>query len=528
MSESHAHYAAHLSTGKNFTNRYRGTCPSFTQQPTMTAAVTDSMLGRVISIDMLLDDVLLEIFDFYVGEDLLTQKGMPVDVWRTLVHVCRRWRSLVFGSPRHLKLRLVCTYRTPTRKTLDVWPALPLIIHGHTSKFVMDNLIAALERRDRVCKINLRYYDSSESEKIWAAMQEPFPELTHLWFEARNKARPGGDERWELLTRPVPQHVSDSFLGGSAPRLQFIWMNAVRLQGLQKLLLSTTHLVELRLSDIPDYISSQRIATCLSALTSLQTLSLVFQHDLHLPYQESRHPSPPTRVVLPALRYFQFTGISKYLENLIDLIDAPELNKLSITFNQRVSNTPELARFVSRMPKLGVPYEARMAFHDYRIAIKIMVRLPSQTFGHELLDVGISSRDIRHLPTSDELDSQLSSLAQVCASLSPIVSTVENLSIYEAPYSTLDWSQDTETTRWLDLLRPFIAVKNLYLFEEFTARIASAMEDLDEGSITEPLPGLQNIFVQGFHHSGYLEEGIERFIAARRFIGHPIAVSTWD
>jgi hypothetical protein len=39
------------------------------------------MLGWVVSIDMLPDDVLLEIFDFYVGKDLLTQKGILVDVW---------------------------------------------------------------------------------------------------------------------------------------------------------------------------------------------------------------------------------------------------------------------------------------------------------------------------------------------------------------------------------------------------------------------------------------------------------------
>jgi hypothetical protein len=50
----------------------------------------------------------------------------------------------------------------------------------------VDNLIAALERRDRVCKIDLRYY-SPESGKFWAAMQEPFPELTHLWLETRGR-----------------------------------------------------------------------------------------------------------------------------------------------------------------------------------------------------------------------------------------------------------------------------------------------------------------------------------------------------
>ena len=520
MSESHARYAAHPSTGKNLTNRYRRTCLSFTQHPTM----TDSMLGGVIPIDMLPDDVLLEIFDFYVGVDLLTQKGMPVDVWRTLVHVCRRWRSLVFGSPRRLKLRLVCVPRTPTRKTLYVWPALPLIIYGHASTFVMDNLIAALERRDRVCKIDLRYYINPEMGNFWTAMQEPFPELTHLWFEARGKAR--SLEDWEMEP-PGAQDISDSFLGGSAPLLQFLWMNAVRLQGLQKLLLSATHLIELHLIEIPDYISSQRTATCLSALTSLQTLFLAFQHHHYPPYQESRHPSPPTRIVLPALRYFHFTGVSKYLENLVTQIDAPELDKLSITFSKRASNTPELAQFVGRMPKLGVPYEARMVFHDLRVAIS--VRLPSQIFSHQLLDVGITSGDFRDIPTSEELESQLSSLAQVCASLSPTVSTVENLYIYEASSSALTWSDDMESTGWLDLFRSFIALKNLYLFEAFVPRIASALEDLEEGSTTELLPGLQNIFVRRFQPSGHIqEEGIRQFIAARRRIGHPIEISAWD
>ena len=484
------------------------------------------MLGRVISVEVLPDDVLLEIFDFYVGVDLLIQKGILVDVWRTLVHVCRRWRSLVFGSPRRLKLRLVCIHRTPTRKTLDVWPALPLIISGHTSTFVMDNLIAALERRDRVCKIDLRYYTSLESGGFWAAMQEPFPELTHLWFEARGQGR-SGDEESEWLVHPGEQDVSDSFLGGSAPRLQFFWMNAVRLQGLQKLLLSATHLIDLHLIDIPDYISSQRMATCLSVLTSLQTLSLAFGHHIYPPYKESRHSSPSTRIVLPALTYFQFSGVSEYLENLTALIDTPGLNRLSITFNQRVSSTPELAQFVSRMPILGLPYEARMVFHDFGVAIK--VRLPSQIFGHELLDVGISSGDFRDFHTYGELGSQLSSLAQVCASLLPTVSTVENLYIYEAPSSALTWGEDTESTQWLKLLRPFIALKNLYLFKNIVPRIASALEDLEEeDSISELLPSLQNIFVQGLQSSGHTEEGIREFIAARRRIGHPISVSTCD
>ena len=58
---------------------------------------------------MLSDDVLLGMFDFYVDEDGETKED--VEVWQVLVHVCRRWRSIVFGSPRRLNLQLFCTSR---------------------------------------------------------------------------------------------------------------------------------------------------------------------------------------------------------------------------------------------------------------------------------------------------------------------------------------------------------------------------------------------------------------------------------
>jgi hypothetical protein len=65
-------------------------------------------VGRVLTIDNLPDDVLLEIFDFYfpvLGYQYFHTKRI-VESWQSLVHVCRRWRCLVFGSPRRLNLRL--------------------------------------------------------------------------------------------------------------------------------------------------------------------------------------------------------------------------------------------------------------------------------------------------------------------------------------------------------------------------------------------------------------------------------------
>jgi hypothetical protein len=151
---------------------------------------------------MLLDVALLDIFDFYLGNTYEKQ------AWQTLVHVCRNWRNVVFGSPRRLNLRLVCRDTTPARETLDVWPLLPIIIWAHFSTTLdAGNIIAALERNDRVCKMDIFDVPSSGAEKVLAALQQPFPALTDLryGFQFQKEITPG---------------VRASFLGGPSPGLQ--------------------------------------------------------------------------------------------------------------------------------------------------------------------------------------------------------------------------------------------------------------------------------------------------------------------
>ena len=187
-------------------------------------------VGRVISTDTLSDDVLLAMFDFCADEYQDTKEERGVAVTGTPC-VCRRWRTIVFGSPRHLNLRLVCTENTPVRDTLEVWPPFPLVTHTSLSEGVGD-IVAVLEHRDRVDRIYFSRADHSALETVLAAMLEPFPDLRVL----------SRDE-----TLPV---VPDSFLGGSAPRLRVFALSGITFPGLPKLLLSTTRLVYLRLSDI--------------------------------------------------------------------------------------------------------------------------------------------------------------------------------------------------------------------------------------------------------------------------------------
>ena len=221
------------------------------------------------TLHILPDDVLLEIFNFL----LMTWFGLHGRIrgWQVLTHVCRRWRSVVFQSPRRLNLRILCTPKTPARDALDLWPPLPLVIYDprgipkHTSG--LDNILAALEHNYRACQIDLRYLTSSQLGHVTnsAAIQESFPELTDL------RLRILLDDK----SRPI---LPDSFLGGTAPRLRSLNLYDVPFPGLPKLLLSTTQLVNLDLYCIPHsgYIPPEVMATTLSALTSLDSLRLHF------------------------------------------------------------------------------------------------------------------------------------------------------------------------------------------------------------------------------------------------------------
>jgi len=90
------------------------------------------------------------------------------------------------------------------------------------------------------------------------------------------------------------------------------------------------------------------------------------------------------------------------------------------------------------------------------------------------------------------------------------------------------WQDDVENTLWLDLLRSFVAVKNLYLSGECISRIAPALQELVGGRTTEVLPTLENIFLEGFQTSGFLHGDIEKFVATRQLTNHPVTVSGSD
>jgi hypothetical protein len=218
----------------------------------------------------------------------------------------------------------------------------------------VDDVIAGLEHNDRISQINLDVYGintTSQTEKLWTATQVPFPELAFLRLS------------FEFAFSPCGPVLPDSFLGGSAPRLRYFYLDAIPFPGLPKLLLSATHLVQLYLHNIPHpgYISPEAIATCLSALPSLEILRLDFESPQSHPDLKSRRPFPLTRSVLPTLTNFWFRGLNEYLEEFVARIDVPQLSSTTL-FDDIDFDTPGLNQFISRTATLGGYDEARLIF----------------------------------------------------------------------------------------------------------------------------------------------------------------------
>ncbi|KAI9460449.1 hypothetical protein F5148DRAFT_1377375 [Russula earlei] len=448
-----------------------------------------------VTINTLPDDVLVEIFHFYVNLWRIGTNG-----WHTLVHVCQRWRHVVFASPRRLNLRLEYGGKRPMSEMLEVWPALPVEISYGSDLAVSnswENVALALEseHRHRICQINLLDIPPSKWERFAAAMQKPLPELSHLVFSAEKN---------------TVTSLSDSFLGGSAPLLRELRLEDCPFPGIITLLLSASQLVVLDLWFIPDsgYISPQDLVTALSVLSRLEILHLGFESPLS---PASRPPPPLTRSVLAALTRLEFQGVHEYLEDLLAQIEAPLLNKLHVTFFMDIDFVlPQLLRLITHAESFNSCHRAAVRTSDSKIRFKIFRESPL----FPDLSLEISCR---------EFDRQLASLAQVCSSSFPLLSALVQLDITGyAPQSR--WEDDMETTEWLEFLAPFTAMKDLRLSDEVAPHVCQALERLAEERVAEVLPALQNIFLRD---PDLEPKYIGGFVCARNLSGHPVEVYRW-
>ncbi|KAH9037544.1 hypothetical protein EDB84DRAFT_1138083 [Lactarius hengduanensis] len=453
-----------------------------------------STQGYTTTIGILPDNILLEIFDFYRND----HDYLPAWKWHLLVHVCQTWRQLIFASPLRLDLKILCTYGTPVRTHLGIWPAFPIIIRYSNLWTPItpndeDNIISALEHRDRVCDVGLVELGSSRLEKLVTMMQEPFPVLARLYICS--------------ILKDLPS-IPAKFLGGSAPCLQEISLSRIPFP---TLLLSVSDLVRLDLSDIPatGYVSPEAMVACLATLPRLDHLAIGFRSDTSRP--DRIRPLPMTRTVLPALTSFHFVGASEYLEDLVAQIDGPQLNQITIEYLRLVDyQATQLSKFIDRSvgPKLTLSRHAGVLFSGRSVMFSVYphVYRPSLDWPppEALVSYGFVDWHALHLD-----------IARLVSHFPTTLSHVLHLDIGAGVGRSLNMGD----VDWLRLLHQFSTVQTLRLGCGPVEHVALALEDISGELITEVLPSLDLVCMERQPAST-----IEKFIAARELSGCPVIV----
>jgi hypothetical protein len=413
---------------------------------------------------MLDDDVLLNIFRHNLDE--------TPRFWPTLACVCRRWRQIVLISPLGLNLRLHCTHGTPVLKALNCWPTLPIHIkYGGLPNLNPpapeddDNIISALKQSDRIILIRLTVTRSLLGKL--SLVSDPFLELEELTLFSRENTQP---------TLP------STFRWG--PRLRTLHSTRIAFLSLPHLLLPSQVLVDIQLHEIPisGYFSPEAFANALTGVTQLQSLSLHFlslrprRNFLGLP------PPPGERIVLPVLTHLKYRGTSKYLDCFVARINAPRLEDIDITFfSQPTMDASQLGRFIERTEMQTSIGQAGVETSPNAISITFYSR---------------ASTPLRLLIPCQQLDWQLSQMAQICDRFSPFLHRIKNLSI--STTQTSSGLADVGSDPWLELVRSFVGARKLWVAGELAPNIFCALLPTADGHTTDTidLPALRNIRVQ--------------------------------
>ena len=459
------------------------------------------------SVNILPDDVLLQIFDFY-------RKGRKhpwsLSEWCPLLLVCQRWRQLVISSPHRLYLYILCTRRKSFRKSLDLLPTFPIEIdfsyfHYNTKKWSRDDeedILAALEHPNRTICLSL-YVTRFLWEKVATVAQEQFPMLTELSLAS--------DEDETVSALPI------EFLGGCTPRLRRLLLKGIPFPTLPTFLSFATDLVNLNLQGIPHagYISPEAMVVGLAALTRLDVLVLEFQSASRPDCSgTSRRAALPTQVVLPALTFFSFRGTGEYLEDLVTQVEAPRLYSITITYlEQHIFYVPQLFKFVGQVQVLEQPRRNVIVFFESgKLDIHFQLHVENDHV-EVLLDLQGSGQ------SSHCQDSTLASTLRRC---SEVFSGVEHLSIKVSDlYTCRQDDMWLNYLGWMRILRRFTAVETLLVPPPLAGYIAGALEDEyvagDMGS--DLWPALRLLCLEG-----QPLERVEKFISARQLSARPVTV----
>ena len=394
----------------------------------------------------------------------------------------------------------------PFREIVGIWPTIPItILSWNLGRGPEDEVIVALEHPNRVSRINL-FVNKSQLGEISALMQEPFTVLTHLSIPSHYGIVPA---------------LPDEFLGGSAPSLQQLQLCGILYPALPVLLLSASHLVDLRLRNIPPagYISPEAMVSHVAASPKLETLDIEFSSRVSFP---AVIISPPiTRTVLPALCNFSFSGKFKYLEDFVSRVDAPQLNSISVYYRHRDIDInfdiSQLPKFINRSENLkrSLSQHCKIMVDQVQDGIAFCVGRTTSERGNPKPGISV------HLVTG--IEEQSLGLANILGFMSPILFDIVHCTI-DSMYFMLESGSGRDDLDWLQLLRQLSSLQTLFVFNKIAGLISRALGHIDVGTITETLPALQLLCIEEeeeeeeYRHTS----SVHNFLAVRRDSGHPV------
>ena len=464
--------------------------------------------SRVITIERLSEDILLEIFDFYRLDAMKRARGRPWK-WLRLAHVCRRWRHVISMSPRRLDLQIYCKSGASIKRTLAAWGTLPLIVRfkgGPKSNSLPNNIAIALRHPDRVREIDLGLTTTTVGS-IVDAIRRPFQTLECIRITIKGATGPS------LLSPNI-------FLGGSAPHLRVIALDGINFPfpEIKQVISSTNNLVELRLWGISKtgYFSADDLVTALSISAQLEKLEVSFHYPTSLPTESSTSPLQALqRTTFPSLRFLKFHGASEYLEEFVSRVDFPSLSSIAVgLFNQIFFEIPQICCSIPFVNASKIPAEVEIIMLTDRVSI----------YFRQKEELGIESRDCYLNTLCERLDWKLSFVTQVSSQLSPLLKSVGTLDISE--YKGMPSGEDVDPMQWLELFQPFAHVRRLSV----SGRVAlDVMQALVTGDMAAGvLPELTLLQLSGRDApKTCLAGAAEQFVAARKLSGRTIDWSIW-
>jgi hypothetical protein len=374
---------------------------------------------------------------------------------------------------------------------ITVYCFLCSFYYSESQKKSVENVITALERRDRISEIYFSDVRHSQIPDLAALMDKPCPILES--FSLRTSGF--------VLQAVLPK----TFLGGSAPSLRSFTLAGVQFPTFPEFILSSSHIDDLSLSRV-GYISPEVMVSCLAAMPKLRSFILRSQSP---PSHIVQKGAPPqTRAVLPALTRFAFHGLNEYFETLAAQMDTPILKRLSIALVIPALEIPRLYGFVNLMESLGPFDRADMEVSNRRI--KITLGSPTR------FDLAFECK----------VQGPLSLMTQILSHQLRLLSHVEQLEIREYTWVSEDLVIDPSLL--LELFSLFMDVKSLYISGKLVATVAAALKELTKERAMDAFPTLCNLYLEGLQSSGFVQELINTFVASRQLSDQAVVAQSWE